>query len=289
MERHSAGFGLGRPSWRANLDVMKAVLIARLKIISRYKGALLMDTFMPIVFAAMPILLGLTVAGANAASNFEVNTGTSNFKLYMLIGSCTFMVVSMMLWLVGYWLRREQETGTLESIYLAPARQIYILTGVTLYALLRTVIAFGTALILGSLIFGVNPLEGNILLALSFLAIGLVPLWGLSMLFGAVILRIKEANSVIQVMTWIVSFLMGVFFPLTFFPPLLQWVAVLFPPTVMNDAMRAALLDIGTFFGSWYVSLAVMLVFAFAVPLLGYEVFSYTGKRTRAREGVGQY
>ncbi len=289
MEGHSAGFGLGRPSWRANLDVMKAVLIARLKIISRYKGALLMDTFMPIVFAAMPILLGLTVAGANAASNFQQNTGTSNFKLYMLIGSCTFMVVSMMLWLVGYWLRREQETGTLESIYLAPAKQIYILTGVTLYALLRTVIAFGTALIIGSLIFGVNPLEGNILLALSFLAIGLVPLWGLSMLFGAVILRIKEANSVIQVMTWVVSFLMGVFFPLTFFPPLLQWVAVLFPPTVMNDAMRAALLDIGTFFGSWYVSLAVMLVFAFAVPLLGYEVFSYTGKRTRAREGVGQY
>ena len=289
MEGHSAGFGLSRPSMLSNLGVVKAVLIARLKVISRYKGALLMDTFMPIIFAAMPILIGVTMGGANAGANFEKNTGTQNYKLYMLIGSCTFMVVSMMLWLVGYWLRREQETGTLESIYLAPAKQIYVLSGVTTYALIRTLIAFGTALALGSVVFGVNPLDGDILAALGFLALGLLPLWGLSMLFGAMIMRLKEANSVINVMTWVVSFLMGVYFPLTFFPPLLRWIAVAFPPTVMNDAMRASLLNLSTFFGSWYASLAVMLVFAFAVPLIGYEVFSATGRSVRKREGVGQY
>jgi len=289
VEGLSRGFGLGQPSWRADLGVVKAVLIARLKIISRYKGSLLMDTFMPVVFAAMPIILGVAVAGANAGGYFEETTGTSNYKMYMLIGSCTFMVVSVMLWLVGYWLRREQETGTLESVFLAPAGQIYVLTGVTFYALIRTVAAFGSALVIGSLLFQVNPLDGNLAAAMGFLAIGLIPLWGLSMLFGAMILRIKEANSVIQLMTWVVSFLMGIFFPLAFFPPLLRGVALLFPPTVMNDAMRASLLNLETFFGSWYASLAVMLVFAFAVPLLGYEMFAHTGRRVRAREGVGQY
>lgn len=288
-ERRRGGFGLGRPSWRASAGVVKAVLIARLKIISRYKGALLMDSFLPVVFAAMPIILGVAVGGANAGTNFSERTGTSNYKLYMLIGSCTFMVVSVMLWLVGYWIRREQETGTLESIFLAPARQIYVLSGVTFYALIRTLVAFGTALLIGSLVFGVNPFEGNIAAAIGFLAIGLIPLWGLSMLFGALILRIKEGNSVIQLMTWVVSFLMGIFFPLTLFPPLLQGIALLFPPTVMNDAMRAAMLNLGTFFGSWYASLAVMLAFAFAVPLLGYEMFAHTSRRIRAREGVGQY
>ncbi len=289
MERPSLGFGLSQPSWRANLDVMRTVLIARLKVISRYKGALLMDTFLPIVFAAMPILIGVTVGGAAASDNFLQNTGTANFKLYMLIGSSTFMVVSMMLWLVGYWVRREMETGTLESIYLAPAKQLYILSGVTLYALLRTLVAFITALMLGSLIFGVNPLEGNVLAALGFLSLGLIPLWGLSMLFGALVMKLKEANSVINVMTWVVSFLMGVYFPITFFPPFLQWVALAFPPTVMNDAMRAMMLNISTFFGSWYQSLALMLVFALIIPLIGYETFLFTGRRVRKREGVGQY
>jgi len=271
------------------LSVVAAVLIARLKVISRYKGALLMETFMPVVFAAMPILLGVAIAGQNAGQYFQQNTGTSNYKLYMLIGSCTFMVVSVMLWLVGYWLRREQETGTLESIYLAPAKQVYVLAGVTGYALIRTLTAFGTALVIGSLLFGVNPLDGNILGALGFLALGLLPLWGLSMLFGAIIMRVKEANSIINVMTWVVSFLMGVFFPVAFFPPLLKWLAVAFPPTVMNDAMRASLLNLSTFFGSWYISLAVMLVAAFTVPLLGYEVFARTGRSIRKKEGVGQY
>ena len=289
MEGHSHGFGLSRPSWRANLDVVVTVLIARLKVISRYKGSLLMDMFMPVVFAAMPILLGVAVGGSSAGQYFQENTGTSNFKLYMLIGACTFTVVSIMLWLVGYWIRREQETGTLESIFLAPAKQVYVLTGVTIYSLLRALSAFVVALVVGSLVFGVNLLEGNILGAIGLLMLGLLPLWGLSMLFGAFIMRVKEANSIINVMTWVVSFLMGVFFPIAMFPPLLQWVAAIFPPTIMNDAMRASLLNLSTFFGSWYISLAVMCAAAFTVPLVGYGVFTFTGRSVRRKEGVGQY
>ena len=289
MEGPSRGFGLARHSWRANLDVVVTVLIARLKVISRYKGSLLMDMLMPVVFAAMPILLGVAVGGSNAGQYFQENTGTSNFKLYMLIGACTFTVVSIMLWLVGYWIRREQETGTLESIYLAPAKQVYVLAGVTIYSLLRALSAFVVALIVGSLVFGVNLLEGNVLGAIGILMLGLLPLWGLSMLFGAFIMRVKEANSVINVMTWVVSFLMGVFFPIAIFPPLLQWVAAAFPPTIMNDAMRASMLNLSTFFGSWYISLAVMFAAAWTVPLVGYWFFSFTGKSVRRKEGVGQY
>jgi len=289
VEGHSRGFGLAKPSWRANIDVVVTVLIARLKVISRYKGSLLMDMFMPVVFAAMPILLGVAVGGSSAGQNFQANTGTSNFKLYMLIGACTFTVVSIMLWLVGYWIRREQETGTLESIFLAPAKQVYVLTGVTIYSLLRALSAFVVALVVGSLVFGVNILEGNILGAIGLLMLGLLPLWGLSMLFGAFIMRVKEANSIINVMTWVVSFLMGVFFPIAMFPPLLQWVAAIFPPTIMNDSMRASLLNLSTFFGSWYITLAVMFAAAFTVPLVGYGVFTFTGRSVRRKEGVGQY
>jgi len=285
----SRGFGLARPGWRAKLDVVRTVFLARIRIISRYKGALLMEAFLPIVFAAMPVLLGTAVAGSNAGAVFEANTGTSNFRLYMLIGASTFMVVSLMLWLIGYWVRREQETGTLESLYLAPARRIYVLAGVTSYAFLRAMIAFVIAITLGSLVFQVNPFERGTGFAILFLVIGFLPLWGLAFMFGAFIMKIKEADSVIQVFQWVLAFLMGVFYPLALLPGYARTVVGLFPPTVMTDGVRASLLEIGYFYETAYGSLAVLFAMALIVPLLGYEVFEVTERRLRRKEGVGHY
>jgi len=267
------------------------VFLARIRIISRYKGAIFMEALLPIVFAAMPVLLGTAFAGPNAAQNFQLNTGTANYKLYMLLGAATFTVVSLMLWLIGYWVRREQETGTLESLYLAPASRFWILTGVTSYAFVRAFTAFLIAIALGSVIFQVNPFENGVGVALLFLALGLLPLWGLAFMFGAFIMKIKEADSVIQVLQWVLAFLIGVFYPLSLLPPFMQTIAGLFPPTVMTDGIRAAILNIGYFYGTGgpYASLAVLFAMALVVPLLGYEVFEVTERRLRRKEGVGQY
>lgn len=294
----SRGFGEGRPSFRANLDVLRTVFWARIKIISRYKGAIFMEALLPIVFAALPVLLGVSVAtqaGNDPGAAFAENTmtanapGTTNFKLYMLLGAATFMVVTLMLWLVGYWVRREQETGTLEAVYLSPVRRFWVIAGVASYAFVRALIAFVIALTLGGLVFGVNPFQGGVGLALVFLALGMLPLWGIAFMFGAFILKIKEADSVINILQWVVSFFMGVFFPILLFPELLQFVAISFPPTVMTDGMRAAILGIGYFFGQWYWNMAVLAAMALILPLLGYEVFITTERRLKRKEGVGQY
>src|SRR3970282_1015126 len=119
-----------------------------------------------------------------AAENFCQNTnaacaGPLDYRLYMLVGSATFMVVSLMLWLIGYWVRREQETGTLESIYLAPAKRLHILAGVTSYSLVRSLSAFLVAMVIGSLLFGVNPFDGNLLASIGYLVLRIPALWGL--------------------------------------------------------------------------------------------------------------
>lgn len=290
------GIGLGRPGWRASAGVAWTVFVARLKIISRYKGAILLESFLPVFFAALPILLGTAVAGneQNAANNFFQNTssmgqGTSQYRLYMLLGSSTFMVVSLMLWLIGYWIRREQETGTLEAIYLAPAKRLHILAGVTSYSLVRSLTAFIVAMTIGSLLFGVNPLDGNLIAAIGYLILGIPALWGLSFIFGAMIMRVKEANSVIQLIQWVVPFFMGVYFPVTMFPPLMRFIAMTFPPTLMNDAMRSALLNISSLYGPGYVVIGLMFMAAWITPLLGYEFFGLMERRIRRNEGVGQY
>lgn len=295
-ETVSRGLGLARPGWRASIAVVWTVFVARLKIISRYKGVIVLESLLPVFFAGMPIFLGIAVAGSEqeAADNFCQNTGAAcagplDYRLYMLVGSATFMVVSLMLWLIGYWVRREQETGTLESIYLAPAKRLHVLSGVTSYTLVRSLSAFALALLIGSLLFGVNPLTGSLLPALGLLVLGIPALWGISFVFGAFIMRIKEANAVIQMAQWVLAFLMGIYFPVTLFPTGLRWVAMAFPPTLLNDAVRSTLLDITSIYGPWYVVLALMFMAAWIVPLLGYEIFARTERRIQKAEGVGQY
>lgn len=248
-----------------------------------------MDIIIPVVFAAMPILLGRATAGPNAAENFAVNTGTDNYVAYMLIGASTFTIVSFAFWHIAYWLRWEQETGTLEVLYLAPIHRIWIAAGTALYSCLRGLLSAILAYLLGSLILHVNPFQGEVGLAFLFILSGLIPLYSLTLLFGAVVLKFKESNALVNMMQWGVSFLMGIFFPIAIFPPFLKLCSLLFPPTWMTNGVRSALLGIGFFFGEWYLDLAVLWVFMLITPFLGIWVFTKVEKGLRRNEGVGQF
>ena len=273
----------------ADFSALLATTRVRLITLSRYQGQMISEIIIPIVFAAMPILLGRAGGGANAAAVFEANTGTANYVAYMLIGSSVFSIVSNAFWHIAYWLRREQESGTLESLYLVPTDRAWIIGGTALYSCVRSVAASLIAYFIGSLIFRVNPFLGEVGLALLFILVGLVPLYGLTFLFGALILRMKEASALINVMQWVVSFLMGIFFPIAIFPPVLKAIALLFPPTWMTNGVRSSLLGLGYFFGDWYLDPAMLWVFLIIAPLAGYWVFSRTETSVRRNEGVGQF
>ena len=207
----------------------------------------------------------------------------------MLIGSAVFTIVSGAFWHVAYWIRFEQETGTLEAVYLTPTSTITLVSGVALYSLIRGLMTALIAYVLGCLIFQVNPISGNLGLALLFVLFGSVPLYGMSLVFGAVVLRVKESSAIVNLMQWVVSFLMGMYFPVATLPPLLRAVALLFPPTWMTNGVRSALLGMGYFFGTWYFDLAVLWAFMLFAPLFGFWVFNRTERSVQRNEGVGQF
>ena len=208
-----------KPAFRQNLSAALAETRLRLLNISRYPGQLAMEIVIPIVFAAMPILLG-QASGVDAAANFEANTGTANYVAFLLIGSNVFMIVSHAFWIIAYWLRFEQETGTLEAVYLTPTRSATLVGGLAIYSAIRGLTASLLAYVIGCAVFQVNPFQGDVLLALLFILIGLIPLYGVAMLFGALVLKVKESNALVGLMQWVVSFLMGIFFPVAVLPPL---------------------------------------------------------------------
>lgn len=277
------------PTTRQKLSAALAETRLRLLNAARYPGQLVMEIVIPIVFAAMPMLLGRATAGDSAAANFAANTGTANYVAYLLIGANTFMIVSQAFWHVAYWLRFEQETGTLEAIYLTPTSSGTLVAGVSLYSAVRGVGAALVAYFVGCLIFGVNPVQGDVLLALLFVFVGLIPIYALTMLFGAVVLKVKEVNSIINLMQWVVSFLMGIFFPVAVMPPLLRAIALAFPPTWVVNGVRSALLGVGYFFEVWYLDFAVLWLFLLLVPLIGLWAFTRVETSLRRNEGIGQF
>jgi ABC-2 type transport system permease protein len=277
------------PTFGRQLSALLAETRLRMLNISRYPGQLSLEIIIPIVFAAMPMLLGRATGGPEAAANFQANTGTANYVAFLLIGSNVFTLVSNAFWHIAYWLRFEQETGTLEAVYLTPTSTRVLASGVALYSVLRGLISALLAYIIGCLIFQVNPLEGDVLLALAFVAIGLVPLYGIALLFGALVLKVKESNALIGLMQWVVGFLMGIFFPVTVMPPLVKFVALLFPPTWMTNGVRSALLGVGFFFGEWYLDWAVLWAFMLVVPLFSFWAFNRVERGIQRNEGVGQF
>ncbi len=261
----------------------------RLLNIGRYPGQLALEIVIPIVFASMPMLLGRATGGADAAANFQANTGTANFVAFLLIGSNVFTIVSTAFWHIAYWLRFEQETGTLEAVYMTPTSSFTLASGVALYSALRGLTASILAYVIGCLIFRVNPFAGDVLLALAFIAVGLIPLYGMALLFGAVVLKVKESNALVGLMQWVVSFLMGIFFPVAVLPPLVRALALAFPPTWMTNGVRAALLGVGFFFGQWYLDMAVLWAFMLFAPLFGFWVFNRVERNVKSNEGMGEF
>lgn len=277
------------PTLAQNFSAMLAEIQLRVLNISRYPGQLGMEIIIPIVFASMPILLGRATSGDQAAANFATNTGTANYVAYMLIGSNVFNIVSVCFGIVARWLRFEQETGTLESIYLTPTSSLTLLSGVAVYSWFRGILPAFISYIIGCWVFGVNPFEGDLLLAFGFILAGLLPLLGVAAIFGAVILKVKESNALIGLMQWVLSFLMGIFFPVAVLPSFLRWVAFLFPPTWMTNGVRSALLGIGFFFGEWYLDFAVLWTFALLAPAFGFWLFRRVEGGIQRNEGVGQF
>ena len=280
---------IANPTPKQKFSAALAETRLRLLNISRYPGHLVMEILIPIVFAAMPMLLGRATAGADAEANFRANTGTANYVAFLLIGSNAFTIVSNAFWHIAYWLRFEQETGTLEAVYLTPTSRTVLASGVALYSALRGVTASLLAYFLGCLVFQVNPLQGDVLLAFTFVLVGLLPLYGVAMLFGALVLKVKESNALIGLMQWVVGFLMGIFFPVAVLPPLIKAVALAFPPTWMVNGVRSALLGVGYFFENWYLDLAVLWGFLLFEPLFSFWVFHRVEDNIRRNEGLGEF
>ena len=272
---------------QSSLALARWAAYARFRELAGFPGWFLLDALIPILLVAISMFLGQAVGGPLAGEQFSRQAGTSEVVAFMLLGANVFLLTLRAFWDMGLWLRKEQQTGTLEALYVTPADRRWLLVGLAGFNLARGTINLLLSFGLGCWLFGIDPLGRNYGLALAFLVVGTVPLYALSLLYGSLVLRYKESDALIQMAQVALTLLTGVYYPVTVLPGALRAAAMLAPPAWIANGLRVALLDTAALLQSWPADLAVLAGMAVIGPPLALAALRQAEGHLRRGAGVG--
>jgi ABC-2 type transport system permease protein len=142
-------------------------------------------------------------------------------------------------------------------------------------------------LIIGALLFGFKP-TGNTFAALLTAIPMLVGLYGFGFAFAGIVLLMREANTMVDVGSFLVQGFSGTNFPVKSLPYWLIPVSLMLPLTYGLDAVRGLLLKTRTLFPI-QVEIIILIVFMFVMLWLGSWFFHRVERRVRTLGTLGQH
>ncbi len=276
-----------RSGLKATFGALAAIFWKAIKHYTRYPGGFVIYLIMPFLFSILIFGMGQFVGGGNAASNFAVRTGTTNFIVYEILGSAVWMTSWVVVEDVGVALRDEQMKGTLEQNFLAPISRFTLLVGMSLADVVITSVIF--LVVVGVTMAVVLP-SGflNIFQAFLTLLIGLVPMFGIGFLFAGFVVKFKEPYVFTQLINLIFATLTGTYYPVTFLPYWVQFMSGVLPQTYVIEDMRRIVLADQTLV-SLYGSVFILLTLALAYPVIGYAIFRQLERRASVTGEFSKY
>jgi ABC-2 type transport system permease protein len=253
----------------------------------RYPLNAVSSVLQPIVWLTPVYFMGLTFSTNGQAQGFAAYSGTTDYMSFILVGTALSNFVGSVFWGMGYSLKNDMDTGVLESNWLAPVPRPLLLVGHTLTSLAVTSLTSLGMLAAAGLIFGFRP-TGNTLAAVLTALPMLLGLYGFGFAFAAVVLLVREANTLVDISNFLVTLLSGDSFPINSLPRWLMPVALALPLSYGYDAVRGwllgtrTLLPIGT-------EIIILLAFMAAMIVVGLLVFKDLERRVRIRGTLGQH
>jgi ABC-2 type transport system permease protein len=275
-----------RPTLASQLRALAAVARKDWTIFRRYPSwivaVLVWPTFLPLGY----IFSARAFGGPNgtALGTFARLSGTTDYAAFILVGSALWGWLNLTLWDVGYQLRSEQLQGTLESNWLCPVWRISIILGGSLTKLGTSVLFLAITVLEFQLVFGVKLLQGNLPLALLVLGLVIPSIYGIGIAFGSVVVRFKEPHTLVFFVRGIFMIFCGMTYPMAVLPDWMQRAADYLPLTYAIRDIRAAVLSNATA-GDLASDLQRLVIFAVALPVLGYLGFRLTERQAR-RDGT---
>jgi len=137
-------------------------------------------------------------------------------------------------------------------------------------------------------IFGIPLAKGNAPLALLVLLLVIPSVYGIGIAFGSLVVRFKEPQALVFFVRGVFMIFCGMTYPVSVLPTWMQQVAAFLPLTYAIRDIRAAILNNATI-GDLASDLRSLLLFAIALPILGYLAFCLTERLARRAGTLGNY
>ena len=278
---------LSQPNLRTQLRALFVIARKDWKVFWRYPLNAVSNIFQPIIWITPVYFMGKAFSTNGQALGFQAYSGTGDYMSFILLGTILSNFILTVFWGMGYALKNDMDAGVLESNWLTPVSRLLMLVGRTLTSLLTTAITSMVMLVIAALLFGFHP-TGNTLAAFLTAIPMLIGLYGFGFAFAALVLLMREANTLVDVSSFLVQGLSGTNFPVQSLPSWLIPVALALPLTYGMDAVRGWILKTNTIL-PLRVEIALLIVFMFVMLWFGSWIFYRVERQVRTLGTLGQH
>lgn len=278
---------LSQPSLKTQLRSLFVIARKDWKVFWRYPLNAVSNVFQPIIWITPVYFMGKAFSTNGQATGFAAYSGSGDYMSYILLGTVLTNFILTVFWGMGLALKEDMDAGVLESNWLTPVSRLLILVGRTLTSLLTTTITSLVMLGLGAALFGFKP-TGSALAAFLTAIPMLLGLYGFGFAFAGIFLLMRDANTLIDVGSFLVQGFSGTNFPVKSLPYWLIPVSLMLPLTYGLDAVRGFLLKTNTLMPI-NTEITILIVFMFVMLWGGAQIFYRVERRVRKLGTLGQH
>lgn len=272
----------------ATLRILGASIRRHWRIMLRYPFNVFSWLIWPTLFGFSNVFVASALAGpSRQLSGFVRTAGTADYVGFLCLGVVVWEVMNSLLWTFGLSLRREQMSGTLEQLWMAPVPRVLLMVGRGVSDLLFAFLIVFLSLVEFRLLFGMRLLIDP--LALTVLVAATIPaLYGMGLGFASLVLWVKEANAAVFFVRGIFTIFAGLTYPLDVLPQWMRTISAMLPLTYTVEGVRASALR-GASLAEVAPLLPPLLILGSIFLVFGQAAFWWSEARVRRVGTIGAF
>jgi ABC-2 type transport system permease protein len=266
---------------RAQLSALGAVFKKNALEYVRYPMNMFFGLIMPIIWFLPIYFLIISFTADGSSVGLEAWVGESSFFSYLPIGLMISYVIMTIFWNMGFALKRLMDIGMLETIWSCPVTRMLYIIGESMFSMARMLIEVVIVLLVYRYLYGFilpESMAGSLYLFVPFAFV----MYGFGIAFASLVLLVKDANTMVDTSSFLISGLTGTQNPPQVFPRFLLSIALAIPITHFIDLLRVRTLGIEPLVDPT-LELTIVLLSAAAFPILGTLSFRAVERRSRRR------
>jgi ABC-2 type transport system permease protein len=244
------------------LGKMYAIWLREFKVFLRERSRLVASTFTPLLWL---FVIGSGI-GSNNINNINVNI---DYQKFIFPGIVSMSVIFTSIF-YGSYIIWDRKFDFLKSVMVAPVSRGIVFAGKTFGGMTNSLVQVSILLMVGGII-GIHFTILSLVQAVVVVLLLSFSLTSLGLTLGSYMHSLEGFQMIVSFVVFPIFFLSGALYPLDNLPGWLSILIIIDPATYAVDALRNAMLGIGS--NPFEVDIGILIAFTASLGVLG--VFSF--------------